>query len=169
MRPAACHIVPLAGGGSNEPANLRTLCVTCHRKRRGGGVVYQQAGRPRPALGVAAAKTPMHLRQKHGLGPVKTGVAVHSFVAFANAPRTSRSAPTASNLQSPRSAVTMSPASTARWQQDRHVTGAPPSSSPRSRPAGRPVQKGLASRCGRTGPVVAAKRPLPRAPSTAYP
>ncbi|MGE5595532.1 MAG: HNH endonuclease [Hyphomicrobiales bacterium] len=30
------HIVPLACGGSNEPQNLRTLCVTCHRNRRGG-------------------------------------------------------------------------------------------------------------------------------------
>ncbi|MGE3694438.1 MAG: HNH endonuclease [Dehalococcoidia bacterium] len=28
------HIAPLAAGGSNELANLRTLCVPCHRKRR---------------------------------------------------------------------------------------------------------------------------------------
>ncbi|MBE7519561.1 MAG: HNH endonuclease [Thermoflexaceae bacterium] len=27
------HIVPLAAGGSNELANLRTLCVPCHRRR----------------------------------------------------------------------------------------------------------------------------------------
>lgn len=27
------HIVPLAAGGSNEPANLRTMCVLCHRAR----------------------------------------------------------------------------------------------------------------------------------------
>ncbi|MBI2764838.1 MAG: HNH endonuclease [Chloroflexi bacterium] len=27
------HVVPLAAGGSNEPANLRTLCIPCHRDR----------------------------------------------------------------------------------------------------------------------------------------
>lgn len=26
------HIVPLAGGGSNEMSNLRTLCRACHRR-----------------------------------------------------------------------------------------------------------------------------------------
>lgn len=29
------HIVPLAAGGTNELANLRTLCVPCHRTRPG--------------------------------------------------------------------------------------------------------------------------------------
>jgi 5-methylcytosine-specific restriction protein A len=29
------HIVPLAAGGSNEPANLRTLCILCQRRRVG--------------------------------------------------------------------------------------------------------------------------------------
>lgn len=27
------HIVPLANGGTNEPVNLRTLCISCHRAR----------------------------------------------------------------------------------------------------------------------------------------
>jgi len=27
------HIVPLAAGGSNEPENLRTLCIHCHASR----------------------------------------------------------------------------------------------------------------------------------------
>ena len=26
------HIVPLARGGTNDPANLRTLCRACHRQ-----------------------------------------------------------------------------------------------------------------------------------------
>ena len=28
------HIVPLAEGGTSDMANLRTLCATCHAKRR---------------------------------------------------------------------------------------------------------------------------------------
>ncbi|WP_369294040.1 HNH endonuclease [Tepidiforma sp.] len=27
------HVIPIAAGGSNEPCNLRTLCVPCHRQR----------------------------------------------------------------------------------------------------------------------------------------
>lgn len=30
------HVRPLSEGGSNAPANLRTLCKACHRERHGG-------------------------------------------------------------------------------------------------------------------------------------
>jgi 5-methylcytosine-specific restriction endonuclease McrA len=29
------HIVPIAAGGSNAPANLRSLCAICHDERHG--------------------------------------------------------------------------------------------------------------------------------------
>lgn len=32
------HVVPLAEGGANEPANLVTLCRACHLGQHGGAV-----------------------------------------------------------------------------------------------------------------------------------
>ena len=30
IRPECHHVVPMAAGGRDEPANLRTLCRACH-------------------------------------------------------------------------------------------------------------------------------------------
>jgi 5-methylcytosine-specific restriction endonuclease McrA len=72
------HVVPRAQGGTNDPANLITLCSACHR-------LWHERGRPGWFMGVAAAD---HVRQEHASYWVRLPLTDHKpDIAALGAPR----------------------------------------------------------------------------------